>query len=51
LDSENYYIWHRKVQYPLNEEEIMETLTQSMEAPPKKGNSPQYQRDVEAYAK
>ena len=25
LDGENYNIWHRKIQYVLNEQEVLET--------------------------
>ena len=51
LDGENYDIWHRKVQYLFVEQEILETLTQSMEAPPVEGSGPQHRCDAEAYAK
>jgi len=50
VDGENYDIWHRKVQYLLDEKEVLKILTQSMEAPPEEGNSPQHRRDVETYA-
>ena len=33
LDGENYDIWHCKIQYLLDEQEVLETWTQSMEAP------------------
>ena len=42
LDGENYDIWHRKVQNLFVEQEILETLTQSMEAPPVEGSGPHY---------
>ena len=51
LDGENYDIWHRKVQYLFVEQEILKTLTQSMEAPPVEGSGPQHRCDAEAYAK
>ena len=33
LDGENYNIWHRKIQYLLNEQEVLETLTHSLSKP------------------
>ena len=33
LDGDNYDIWHRKIQYVLNEQEVLETLTDSLNAP------------------
>ena len=30
LDRTNYDIWHRKIQYLLNEQEVLETLTTVM---------------------
>jgi hypothetical protein len=32
LDSKNYDIWHHKIQYLLDELEVFETLTNSMES-------------------
>ena len=29
LDGDNYDIWNRKIQYVLNEQEVLETLTHS----------------------
>ena len=51
LGGEIYDIWHHKVQYLLDEQEVLKTLTQPMKAPPEEGSGPQHQRDVEAYAK
>jgi transposase InsO family protein len=48
LDGDNYDIWHRKIRYVLNEQEVLETITQSMTAP-QQGDTPQHQRDLEAY--
>ena len=48
LDGENYNIWHRKIQYVLNEQEILETLTHSL-SKPNEGNTEQHQRDLAAY--
>ena len=33
LDGDNYDIWHRKIQYVLDEQEVLETLTQSLDKP------------------
>ena len=30
LDGTNYDMWHRKIQYLLNEQEVLETLTNVM---------------------
>jgi hypothetical protein len=30
LDGENYDIWHRKIRYVLNEQEVLETLSHSL---------------------
>ena len=51
LDSDNYDIWHRKVQYPLDEQEVVKTLTQFMDELPEEGSGSQHQYDTEAYAK
>uniref|UniRef100_A0A2N9IEQ3 Reverse transcriptase Ty1/copia-type domain-containing protein n=1 Tax=Fagus sylvatica TaxID=28930 RepID=A0A2N9IEQ3_FAGSY len=48
LDGKNYDIWHRKIQYLLDELEVLETLTNSMEEP-EQGNSAQNRGDLEAY--
>jgi hypothetical protein len=48
LDGKNYDIWHHKIQYLLDELEVLETLTNSMEEP-EQGNSAQNRRDLEAY--
>jgi hypothetical protein len=48
LDGKNYDIWHRKIQCLLDELEVLETLTNSMEEP-EQGNSAQNCRDLEAY--
>ncbi|KAM7465477.1 hypothetical protein LguiB_013039 [Lonicera macranthoides] len=49
LDGDNYDIWHRKIQYLLDEQEVLETLTQSLTPPPEDGNGAQHRRDQEAY--
>ena len=43
--------WHRKVQYLLDEQEILKTLTQSMVALPEEGSGPQHRHNAEAYTK
>ena len=48
LDGKNYDIWHCKIQCLLDELEVLETLTNSMEEP-EQGNSAQNCRDLEAY--
>ena len=48
LDGTNYDMWHRKIQYLLNEQEVLETLTNVM-MQPKNGNTTQHHRDLEAY--
>uniref|UniRef100_A0A2N9FKV1 Integrase catalytic domain-containing protein n=1 Tax=Fagus sylvatica TaxID=28930 RepID=A0A2N9FKV1_FAGSY len=48
LDGKNYDIWHRKIQYLLDESEVLETFTNSMEET-EQGNSAQNRRDLEAY--
>ena len=41
-------MWHRKIQYLLNEQEVLETLTNVM-MQPENGNTAQHRRDLEAY--
>ena len=48
LDGENYNIWHRKIQYVLNEQEVLETLAHSL-SKPDEGSTEQHQRDLAAY--
>ena len=48
LDWTNYDLWHRKVQYLLNEQEALETLTNVM-MQPGNGNTGQHHRGLEAY--
>lgn len=50
LDGDNYDIWHRKIQYLLSEQEVLETLTHAMDEP-EQGNTVQHRRDLEAYQK
>uniref|UniRef100_A0A2N9ERH0 Retroviral polymerase SH3-like domain-containing protein n=1 Tax=Fagus sylvatica TaxID=28930 RepID=A0A2N9ERH0_FAGSY len=48
LTGNNYDIWHRKIQYLLNEQELLETLSSKMTIP-EDGNTAQHKRDLEAY--
>ena len=48
LNGDNYEIWHRKVQYILEEQETLETLNQIMQEP-EQGNFAQHRRDQKAY--
>ena len=48
LNGDNYNIWHHKIQYNLEEQEVLETLTQEMTAP-KDGNIAKHRRDRQAY--
>ena len=41
-------MWHRKIQYLLNEQEFLETLTNVM-MQPENGNTTQHRRDLEAH--
>ena len=48
LDGENYNIWHYKIQYVLNDQEVLETLTHSL-SKPDEGSTKQHQRDLATY--
>ena len=48
LAGTNYEMWHRKIPYLLNEQEVLETLTNVM-MQPENGNTTQHRRDLEAY--
>ena len=48
LDGDHYDIWHRKIQYVLNEQEVLETLTHSQSAP-EQGDTEQLTRDLAAF--
>ncbi|OMO55158.1 Heat shock protein Hsp90 [Corchorus capsularis] len=48
LDGDNYDIWRRKIQYLLDEQEVLETLDQVM-AEPEEGNTAQHRRDLAVY--
>ena len=48
LTNNNYDIWHRKIQYLLNEQELLETLFSNMTKPEDR-NMAQHICDLEAY--
>ena len=48
MDGDNYDIWHHKIQYVLNEQEVLETLTFSLSAP-EQGDIEQHTRDLAAF--
>ncbi|KAI9186862.1 hypothetical protein LWI28_021683 [Acer negundo] len=48
LNGDNYEMWHRKVQLILEEQEALETLTNTMDEPPN-GNTAQHRTYMETY--
>ena len=48
LNEKNYDVWHRKIQYVLEEQDMLKTITQPM-AELEHGNIAQHRRDMEAY--
>ena len=48
LVGTNFDMWHRKIQYLLNEQDLLEHLTYSMDQP-EDGTTAQHRRDLEAY--
>ena len=48
LNEKNYDVWHCKIQYLLEEQDILETITLPMDEP-EQGNTAQHKRDVEVY--
>ena len=48
LNEKNYDVWHRKIQYVLEEQNMLETITQLM-AELEQGNTAQHRRDMDAY--
>ena len=48
LNDDNYEVWSMKIQYVLEEQEALETLTAIMEEP-EDGTTAQHRRDKEAY--
>ena len=41
LNDKNYDVWHRKIQYLLEEQDVVETITQLM-VEPEHGNTTQH---------
>ena len=50
LNGENYDIWHRKVVFILEDQEVSEALHHTMIEPPN-GNTTQHRRDIQAWKK
>ena len=48
LNDKNYDVWHREIQYLLEEQDMLETIMQSM-VEPEHGTTAQHRRDMEAY--
>lgn len=48
-DNDNYYIWYRKVQYVLGEEEVKDFFFHFMKEP-QQDTTTQHERDQEASA-
>ena len=48
LNEKNYDVWHRKIEYLLEEQEMLETITQPM-VEPEHGDTAQHKLDMEAY--
>ena len=46
--EKNYNVWHCKITYLLEEQEMLETITQLM-IEPEQGNTTQHKFDMEAY--
>ena len=47
LKDMNYDVWHCKILYLLEEQDMLKTITQPM-AEPEHGNNTQHRRDMEA---
>ena len=48
MNDKNYDVCHRKIQYLLEEQDMLETISQSM-VEPEHGMNAQHKRDMEAY--
>ena len=48
LNDKNYDVWHRKIQYLLEDQDMLETITQPM-VDPEHGTIAQHLQDMEAY--
>ena len=52
LNGDNYNIWHLKIQYVLEEQEVLKTINAEMEEPQVvegNNNNAQFRRDLTAY--
>ncbi|KAF7810701.1 UBN2_3 domain-containing protein [Senna tora] len=49
LNGDNYDIWHRKVQFLLEEQEVIEAIRNVMVEPSGEGPAQQVRRDTESY--
>ena len=47
-NDKNFDVWHRKIKYLLEEQDMLEIITQPM-AEPEHGTSAQHRQDMEAY--
>ena len=48
LSGDNFDVWHRRVQYILEEQEYLEALHHTM-SEPEYGDTPHHQKNLEAY--
>ena len=48
LNEKNYDVWYRKIQYVLEEQDMLKTITQSM-VESEQDNTAQHRCDMEAY--
>ena len=48
LNDKNYDVWHHKIHYLIEEQDMLETISQPM-AEPQHGNTAQHRRDMKAY--
>lgn len=48
LDETNYDMWHRKIQYLLNKQDVLKNPSHLM-IQPEEGNTFQHRRDMKAY--
>ena len=48
LNDKNCDVWHRTIQYHLEEQDMLKTITQPM-AEPEHGKIAQHRQDMEAY--
>ena len=48
LNGDKYHVWHLKMQYVLEEQELIESINHVMNEP-EEGNTAQHRRDLEVY--